>query len=98
MKKIIALFLANFIILGAASSTSATELHPVKDDHYNSFHVMLAPIEEFSLMGRNIDIISGNKSAVNLNKHIISFTNPGIYVIKVNGCISDEYYTFIVTN
>ncbi|MEB9974713.1 hypothetical protein P4K82_24595 [Bacillus cereus] len=102
MKKVMGLFLASAIGLGgmiaATSSASAAELQPVQKEYVNSFHVQLNPTEKFSLMGRSIDLLSGDKSAVNFTQHVISFTKPGIYVVKVSGCFSKEYYTFIVTN
>lgn len=102
MKLLMGLLLASTIGLGgmfsSTSSVSAAELQPVQKEHANSFHLQLNLTEEFHLSGRSIDILSGDKSAVNLKRHVISFTKPGTYIIKVNGCISDEYYTFVVTN
>ena len=102
MKKIMGLFVASAIGIGgifaSTSSVSATELHPVPKEHVNSFHVQLNLTEEFSLMGRSIDLLSGDQSAVKLKRHVISFIKPGIYIVKVNGCFSDEYYTFVVGN
>ncbi|HFJ9287496.1 TPA: hypothetical protein ACGW44_005557 [Bacillus toyonensis] len=102
MKTLMGLLLASTIGLGgmfsSTSSVSAAELQPVQKEDANSFYLQLNLTEKFHLSGRSIDILSGDKSAVKLKRHVISFTKPGTYSVKVNGCISDEYYTFVVTN
>jgi hypothetical protein len=100
MKVIMRLVLVSTLGLGgmfsSTSAMSAAELQPVKKEYADSFHLQLNLTEEFPLIGRSIDVLFGDKSAVTLKRHIISFTKPGTYIVKVNGCISDEYYTFIV--
>ncbi|WP_257475508.1 hypothetical protein [Bacillus sp. FDAARGOS_1420] len=102
MKIIMGLVFASTIGVGgmfsSTPSVSAADLQPVHTEHVDSFHLQLNLTEEFPLSGRSIDVLFGDTSAVTLKRHIISFTKPGTYVVKVNGCISDEYYTFVVGN
>ncbi|PEO39937.1 hypothetical protein [Bacillus wiedmannii] len=101
MKKVISIILTGTIGLGTLFLTtvpaSAAEIQIQQHKLDNSYHVQLNTAEEFYLSGRSIDIISGDTSSVKLRRNIISFTKSGIYVVKMNGCIADEYHTFIVT-
>ena len=67
----------------------------MKVENFNTIDVTMNLNELYVLSGRSIDILSEIK-AIQLNKYTISFNKPGKYVIKVNGCIYDDVYTFIV--
>ena len=77
-------------------SVSVAEAQQVKVENFNAIDVTMNLNELYVLSGRSIDILSGDKEAIQLNKYTISFNKPGKYVIKVNGCIYDDVYTFIV--
>ena len=77
-------------------SVSVAEAQQVKVENFNTIDVTMNLNELYVLSGRSIDILSGDKEAIQLNKYTISFNKPGKYVIKVNGCIYDDVYTFIV--
>ena len=77
-------------------SVSVAEAQQVKVENFNTIDVTMNLNELYVLSGRSIDILYGDKEAIQLNKYTISFNKPGKYVIKVNGCIYDDVYTFIV--
>ncbi len=77
-------------------SVSAAETTQVKEEKFNAINVALNQSESYLLSGRSIDVLSGNKEEIQLNKYTISFSEPGKYVIRVNGCIYNDVYTFIV--
>ncbi|AZJ21834.1 hypothetical protein CN575_10400 [Bacillus wiedmannii] len=77
-------------------SVSAAETKQVKEGNFNAIDVTMNQSEFYVLSGRSIDILSGDKEAIQLNNYTIRFSKPGKYVIKVNGCIYDDVYTFIV--
>ncbi|WP_242238053.1 hypothetical protein [Bacillus cereus group sp. BfR-BA-01316] len=77
-------------------TVSAAETTQVKEEKFNAINVAMNQSESYLLSGRSIDVLSGNKEAIQLNKYTISFSEPGKYVIRVNGCIYNDVYTFIV--
>ncbi|MCU5527214.1 hypothetical protein OCA94_17665 [Bacillus cereus] len=77
-------------------SVSVAEAQQVKVENFNTIDVTMNLNELYVLSGRSIDILSGDKEAIQLNKYTISFNKSGKYVIKVNGCIYDDVYAFIV--
>ncbi len=77
-------------------SVSAAEVQQVKEENFNAIDVSMNLNELYVLSGRNIDVLSGDKEAIQLNKYTIRFSKPGKYVIRVNGCIYNDVYTFIV--
>ncbi|MDR2992955.1 hypothetical protein ACQKN7_04915 [Bacillus cereus] len=83
-------------LLFLEQNVSAAETQQVKEGNFNTIDVTMNQSELYVLSGRSIDVLSGDKEAIQLNKYTISFNKPGKYVIKVNGCIYDDIYTFIV--
>ncbi|PFJ05386.1 hypothetical protein COD67_03520 [Bacillus cereus] len=100
MKKFAGVALAGTIglsgLLFLESSVSAAETQQVKEDKFNAIDVTMNQSEFYLLSGKSIDVLSGDKEAIQLKKYTISFSKPGKYVIRVNGCIYDDIYTFIV--
>lgn len=78
-------------------SISAAETSQVQEENVNAIHVKMNQSEHYLLSGRSIDVLSGDKEAIQLNKYTISFSKPGEYVIRVNGCVYDDIYTFTVS-
>ncbi|MGN4448185.1 hypothetical protein ACTFOB_25370 [Bacillus cereus group sp. MYBK79-1] len=77
-------------------SVSAAEAQQVKEENFNTIDVSMNLNELYVLSGRSIDVLSGDKEAIQLNKYTIRFSKSGKYVIRVNGCIYNDVYTFIV--
>ncbi|MBP0847882.1 hypothetical protein J8J96_19540 [Bacillus anthracis] len=77
-------------------SVSAAESQQVKEENFNAIDVSMNINELYVLSGRSIDVLSGDKEAIQLNKYTIRFSKPRKYVIRVNGCIYNDVYTFIV--
>ncbi|WP_346988279.1 hypothetical protein WMZ06_18305 [Bacillus sp. SW7] len=77
-------------------SVSAAESQQVKEENFNAIDVSMNINELYVLSGRSIDVLSGDKEAIQLNKYTIHFSKHGKYVIRVNGCIYNDVYTFIV--
>ncbi|KAB2456884.1 hypothetical protein F8160_15845 [Bacillus sp. CH126_4D] len=77
-------------------SVSAAEAQQVKEENFNTIDVSMNLNELYVLSGRSIDVLSGDKEAIQLNKYTIRFSKAGKYVIRVNGCIYNDVYTFIV--
>lgn len=77
-------------------SVSAAESQQVKEENFNAIDVSMNINELYVLSGRSIDVLSGDKEAIQLNKYTIRFSKPGKYVIRANGCIYNDVYTFIV--
>ncbi|AJH74566.1 MULTISPECIES: hypothetical protein [Bacillus] len=100
IKKFAGVALAGMIglsgLLFLEPSISAAESQQVKEENFNAIDVSMNLNELYVLSGRSIDVLSGDKEAIQLNKYTISFSKPGKYVIQVNGCIYDDVYTFIV--
>lgn len=61
---------------------------------FNEVNIILDSHNWYMLSGRSVDIISGDVNAVILEGNIIKFTKPGIYTIRVNGCVYDDMFTF----
>lgn len=71
----------------------------MKSQYVKGFNEMNVSINShiwYMLIGRSVDIISGDVQAVILDGNNIKFTKPGTYTIKVNGCVYDEVVTFQV--
>lgn len=101
MKKFAGVALAGTIglsgLLFLEPSISAAETSQVQEENFNAIHVKMNQSEHYLLSGRSIDVLSGDKEAIQLNKYTISFSKPGEYVIRVNGCVYDDIYTFTVS-
>ncbi|MDJ1476414.1 hypothetical protein QBX67_14140 [Bacillus sp. LS15-K4] len=100
IKKFVGVALAGTIglsgLLFLEPSVSAAETQQLKEGNFNAIDVTMNLNEFYLLSGRSIDVLFGDKEAIQLNKYTISFNNPGKYVIRVNGCVYDDVYTFIV--
>lgn len=83
-------------LLFLEQNVSAAEIKQVKEESFNAIDVTMNQSEFYVLSGRSIDVLSGDKEAIQLNKYTIRFSKPGKYVVRVNGCIYDDVYTFIV--
>ncbi|RBP27382.1 MULTISPECIES: hypothetical protein [Bacillus] len=100
MKKFAGVALAGSIglsgLLFLEPSVSAAETPQAKEEKFNTINVAMNQSESYILSGRSIDILSGDKEAVQLSNYTVQFNKPGKYVIRVNGCIYNDVYTFIV--
>ena len=49
----------------------------MKEENFNAIDVSMNLNELYVLSGRSIDILSGDKEAIQLNKYTIRFSKPG---------------------
>ncbi|WP_242144594.1 MULTISPECIES: hypothetical protein [unclassified Bacillus cereus group] len=100
MKKFAGVALAGIIglsgLLFLEPNVSAAKIPELEDENFNAITVSLKQNEKYILSGRSIDILSGDVEAVMLNKYTIQFEKPGQYIVRVNGCIYNDVYTFLV--
>ncbi|MED2765877.1 hypothetical protein P4283_28365 [Bacillus thuringiensis] len=84
--------LSGLLFLENDMSYAEIKSQDIKD--FNTVHVALASHTWYMLSGRSVDIISGDVNEVILDGNIIKFTKPGIYTIRVNGCVYNDLFTF----